>query len=189
MQPVVPPSGVTPGGIDPSPMVRVWDPFVRIFHWSLVALFGFAYATGDVWDDLHEAAGYAIGALVLARIVWGFVGPAHARFRDFIYGPSTILSFLRDSLALGARRYLGHNPAGGAMVVALLGMIALICVTGVMMGLDPFWGEEWVEDLHVLGVWCALGLIVLHLLGVVLASIEHSENLVVAMFTGLKRRD
>ena len=187
MQRMVPPSGVTPGRVDAPPMVRVWDPFVRIFHWSLVALFG--YATGDVWDDLHEAAGYAIGALVLARIVWGVVGPAHARFRDFLYSPRTILRFLRDSLALRARRYLGHNPAGGAMVVALLGMIALICVTGVMMGLDAFWGEEWVEDLHVLGVWGTLGLIVLHLLGVVLASIEHSENLVAAMFTGLKRRD
>lgn len=189
MQRAVPPSGTTAGRAHAPQMVRVWDPFVRIFHWSLVALFGFAYATGDVWDDLHEAAGYAIGALVLARIVWGFVGPAHARFRDFIYGPSTILRFLRDSLALGARRYLGHNPAGGAMVVALLAMIVIICLTGVMMGLDAFWGEEWVEDVHVLGVWGTLGLIVLHLLGVVLASIEHSENLVRAMFTGLKRRD
>ncbi|MGL4280470.1 MAG: cytochrome b/b6 domain-containing protein [Albidovulum sp.] len=174
----------------PSPdMVRVWDPFVRIFHWSLVTLFAFCYVTGDHWEDYHEPAGYLILFLLVVRIVWGFVGPLHARFSDFIYRPETVLAFLRDSLRMKAPRYLGHNPAGGAMVIALILMIAVICASGVMMGMDAFWGEEWVEDLHELAVWATVGLIGLHLAGVIVASLEHGENLVRAMVTGRKRRE
>lgn len=172
-----------------SDTVRVWDPFVRIFHWSLVTLFAFCYATSDHWEDYHEAAGYLIILLLALRVVWGLVGSPHARFSDFIYRPATVLSFLRASLRMKAPRYLGHNPAGGAMVVALIAMVAVICASGVMMGMDAFWGEEWVEDLHELAVWAAIGLICLHLVGVIIASLEHGENLVRSMVTGRKRRE
>lgn len=171
------------------PTVLVWDPFVRVFHWSLAGLFVFCFATGDVWEQPHEWAGYAIAALVVSRVVWGLFGPRHARFSDFVFRPSIILGFLRDSLHFRAKRYLGHNPAGGAMVLALLGSMAVICATGVMMGMDAFWGEAWVEDLHVAASWGAIALIVLHIGGVVLASIEHRENLVRAMLTGRKRAE
>lgn len=167
--------------------VRVWDPFVRMFHWSLVGLFAFAWATGDEWDKAHEIAGYTIAALIGARLLWGLFGTRHARFSDFIYSPSTILAFLRDSVALRAKRYIGHNPAGGAMAVALLIAIGVICASGYMMTLDAFWGEEWVEDVHELAVNATLVLIALHVGGVVLASIEHKENLVRSMITGWKR--
>jgi cytochrome b len=171
------------------PTVLVWDPFVRVFHWSLAGLFVFCFATGDLWEQPHEWAGYAITALVGSRVVWGLFGPRHARFSDFVFRPSIILGFLRDSLHFRAKRYLGHNPAGGAMVLALLGSMAVICATGVMMGMDAFWGEAWVEDLHVAASWGAIALIVLHIGGVVLASIEHRENLVRAMLTGRKRAE
>lgn len=170
-----------------SGQVKVWDAFVRVFHWSLAGLFLFCFATGDLWQHPHEWAGYAIAALVGGRVVWGLIGPAHARFSDFLYRPAVIVGFLRDSLRLRARRYLGHNPAGGAMVIALLVATTVICATGVMMGMDAFWGEEWVEDLHVGTTWLAIALIVLHLGGVILASIEHRENLVLSMLTGRKR--
>jgi cytochrome b len=170
-----------------SPVVLVWDPFVRFFHWSLVGLFVFCFLTGDVWDEAHEWAGYAIAALICGRTVWGFVGPRHARFADFLYRPSVILGFLADSLRLRARRYLGHNPAGGAMVVALFVSIAVVCLSGIMMGLDAFWGEAWVEGLHVAATWIAIALVALHVGGVALASREHRENLVQAMITGRKR--
>ena len=170
-------------------LIRVWDPFVRLFHWSLVGLFAFAFLTGDEWDKAHEAAGYTIAALVAARVLWGFVGPRHARFSDFIHSPSAILGFLRDSLSLKARRHIGHNPAGGAMVIALLIAISVICASGYMMGLDAFWGEEWVEELHEGAVNVTLGLIALHIIGVIVASVEHKENLARAMVTGWKRKD
>src|SRR5262249_49770075 len=130
-------------------MVRVWDPFIRVFHWSLVALFAFAFVTGDAWMKAHVLAGYAIAALVAMRIVWGLVGSRHARFASFVFGPRPTLAFLRDTMRMKARRYLGHNPAGGAMVVTLLVALAVIVSTGYAMTTDAFWGVEWVEDLHV----------------------------------------
>jgi len=168
--------------------VRVWDPFVRIFHWSLVGLFIFAFATGDEWDKPHEIAGYIIAGLVALRIIWGFVGSRHARFSDFVRGPGEVFRFIRDTLRLRAPRHLGHNPAGGIMVVALLLAISVVCATGYMMTTDAFWGTDWVEEVHEAAVYGTLGLVILHVLGVIVASSEHSENLVRAMFTGRKRR-
>lgn len=169
-------------------LIRVWDPMVRVFHWSLLAAFIAAYASSSDWEKLHIKLGYVVAGLVAFRLVWGVIGSPHARFRDFIYRPATVLAFLRDSLMLRARRYLGHNPAGGAMVIALLTALTGICATGYMMSLDAFWGAQWVEDLHKLLVNAALVLVALHLVGVVLASYEHKENLVKSMFTGKKRR-
>ncbi|MBJ6125617.1 cytochrome b/b6 domain-containing protein [Microvirga splendida] len=167
--------------------VRVWDPFVRIFHWSLVGLFALAFVTGDEIEWLHIRIGYAIAALVALRIVWGFIGTRHARFGDFVRSPSEIAIYSAQVLRLRAPRHLGHNPAGGAMVVALLVMIAGIAATGFAMTTDAFWGSQWVEDLHEGLVYATIGLIILHVAGVVFSSLEHGENLVKAMITGRKR--
>ena len=99
------------GGVRPR-MVKVWDPFVRLFHWSLVGLFAFAFVTGEEWMKAHILAGYAIAALVAVRLVWGLIGSRHARFSSFVAGPRTTLEFLRDTLRMKARRYLGHIPPG-----------------------------------------------------------------------------
>jgi cytochrome b len=170
-----------------SSRIKVWDPFVRVFHWSLVVLFATAFLTADESKSLHENAGYAIAALVGMRILWGFVGSRPARFTDFVKGPRTVLAFLRDSLAMRAIRYVGHNPAGGAMVLALLAAISTICVTGWMMTTNTWWGVDWVEEVHETAAYGTLVLIGLHVLGVALASLEHRENLVRAMITGWKR--
>ena len=169
--------------------VRVWDPVVRIFHWSLLGFFVFAYFTGDEWDWAHERAGYIVASLIAIRIVWGMVGSKHARFSDFIYRPTIVLAYLKDSIAMRAKRYMGHNPAGGAMVVALILAILGISVSGYMMTMDMFWGEEWVEDIHEILVNGTLVLIALHVVGIVVASFEHKENLVKSMITGRKRRN
>lgn len=167
--------------------IKVWDPFVRLFHWSLVGLFAFSYATGDEWKSAHVVSGYLIGSLIAMRVLWGLFGSEHARFVDFIYSPVTVLSFLADTARMQAKRYIGHNPAGGAMVIALLLTVGGIATTGYMMTTDAYWGIEWVEDTHKILVNVALGLIALHVAGVVLASVEHGENLVRAMVTGRKR--
>lgn len=175
------------GGAMPPETVRVWDPLVRLFHWSLVGLFAFAFLTGDEWESAHIWAGYAIAALLGFRLIWGIAGPREARFVSFFYRPRTVLGFLKDTARLRARRYLGHNPAGGAMVMALLATIATIAGTGFMMTTDMFWGVGWVKDAHEIAANFALVLIALHVAGVVLASFEHGENLVRAMVTGRKR--
>lgn len=166
---------------------RVWDPLVRVFHWSLAGLFVIAWLTGDEVQKIHEPVGYAIAGLLAFRLLWGLVGTKHARFADFIYRPSAVIAHLRDAVLFRAKRYIGHNPAGGAMVLALMAVIGGTALTGYMMTTDAYWGVDWVEELHEVLASLALGLVGLHVLGVIFASIEHRENLVRAMVTGRKR--
>lgn len=175
------------GGAMPPATVRVWDPFIRIFHWSLVALFAIAFLTGDEIEWLHLWAGYAIALLVTLRLFWGFVGPRYARFSDFVRGPTAVWSYLRKALRLDAPRTLGHNPAGGAMILALLGLLIGLCSTGILMTTDTFWGSKMLEEIHEALAYATLALVGLHVVGVIFASIEHGENLVKSMLTGRKR--
>ena len=170
-------------------LVKVWDPLVRIFHWSLVAGIAVAWLTADEWDRAHEWIGYAVGALIVMRLVWGFIGTPFARFTQFVKGPRRTLAYLGRILRGGAERHLGHNPAGAAMIVALIATIAGVVLTGWMMTLDAFWGVDWVEDLHEVLANAILVLVALHVAGVFHASVTHRENLVRAMITGRKRRD
>ncbi|MHC4045490.1 cytochrome b/b6 domain-containing protein [Bradyrhizobium sp. 23AC] len=178
---------IVAGGEKPPATVKVWDPFVRVFHWSLAGLFLVAYATGDAIENVHIAAGYTIAGLLALRILWGIVGPRHARFRDFVRWPRAVLAYMRDVALLRAPRYLGHNPAGGAMVVALIVMLIGTCTTGYMMTTGGFWGAKWVEEVHEAFANLTIGLVVVHMLGVLVASFEHRESLVKAMITGRKR--
>lgn len=123
--------------------VKVWDPLVRLFHWSLVAAFAIAWLSGDEESRLHELAGYAIIGLVLVRIVWGFVGTRYARFSDFVYRPSAVLGYAREMLIAKPRHYLGHNPLGGMMILALLVSLLAAGATGLALqgaeqGTGPF---------------------------------------------------
>jgi cytochrome b len=181
--------------------VRVWDPAVRLFHWSLVAAFAAAYLSGDEWMSLHVNAGYLIGGLLVFRILWGFIGPRHARFRDFVRPPSAVLAYLRQAVRLSAPRHLGHNPAGGAMILALLLSLALAVVSGALLyGATDFAGPlaglfrgevaaDVLEDIHEFAANSTVLLVVLHLAGVLFASFEHAENLAKAMLTGRKREE
>ena len=179
----------TAGGLAPPATVKVWDPFVRVFHWSLVALFIVAFLTGDEVEWLHLWAGYAIAALIVIRIIWGFIGPRHARFSDFVKGPRAVAVFLKQSVHLQAPRYLGHNPAGGMMILLLLAALIGLSVTGHLMNTDTFWGSKSLEEVHEVIAYGALALVGLHVLGVIVASMEHRENLIKAMITGRKRAD
>jgi cytochrome b len=203
--------------------VKVWDPLVRVFHWTLVVAFFVAYLTGDDLLTLHVWAGYLVGGIVVLRVLWGVVGPKHARFGDFVFKPFTVWRYLLDLLCFRAQRYLGHSPAGGAMVMALL--LALAAV--VWSGLEAYAVEENAGPLALAspevrqsmpdegagrlwlvseeedddsddgdGLWAELhevlseltfALVILHILGVLLASLVHRENLIRVMITGEKR--
>jgi len=184
--------------------VRVWDPLLRIFHWTLVVAFTVAFFTDD--EDLllpHVWAGYVVVGLLVFRLLWGFVGTHHARFADFVFRPSRVVSYLWDTLQGEGKRYLGHNPAGGWMIILLLVMLSLISVTGlVLYGADEHAGplaglmagagedvEETFEALHEFFANFTLFLVIVHLAGVAVESILHKENLVWAMLSGYKRGD
>ncbi len=172
---------------DRSGWITVWDPFVRIFHWSTVGLVTLAFLTDE--DRLvHDTAGYVVLGLVLARISWGFVGSKHARFRDFVPSPRRFLQYVGDIGAGRARRHIGHNPAGGAMIAVLLALLLVTAVSGWLSETDAFFGVAWVSHLHHRAAHLLLPLIGFHILGVVISSRSHGENLVLAMITGRKRR-
>jgi cytochrome b len=180
---------------------RVWDLAVRVFHWSLATAFAVSYLTEDELQTVHIYAGYLVGVLIAFRLLWGFVGPRHARFSDFVRTPSAVLAYLKAAVRMRAPRFLGHNPAGGAMVVALLITLAVTVVSGMALyGTTDFAGPlaglfrgdaaaDVLKEVHELAANLTLGLVVLHLAGVVFASLEHRENLVKAMITGRKEEN
>jgi cytochrome b len=169
------------------PSIAVWDPLVRLFHWSLAVSFVIAWLTADEWESLHIWAGYAAGALIAFRVLWGVVGPRYARFAQFMRPPATTLGYLSATLRGREPRYIGHNPLGALMIIALMFGLAGTAVTGWMYTLDAFWGVEWVEETHELLANVMLALVFLHVAGVVFASLRHGENLVRAMVVGRKR--
>jgi cytochrome b len=167
--------------------IQVWDPFVRVFHWSLVILFALAWLT-EHRQALHQPIGYAILGLVALRIAWGFVGSRHARFADFVRPPQTTLAYLRGLLTGSAPRVLGHNPLAGVMILALFATLLATGASGWLMTTGSFRSAEWLEELHEALAWLTLALVGLHVLAVLVMSAVHGENLVRAMITGRKRQ-
>jgi len=199
--------------------INVWDPMIRIFHWSLVVFFTTAFLTGDEESILHAYVGYMVVGLVLFRILWGVVGTKHARFNDFIYRPSKVIQYLKDLASGTPRHYVGHNPAGGYMVILLLATLLIVTFSGLktygIEGHGPLavnteisvisstkaatedvdsdgssrkGGSFW-EEIHEMSSNFMLALIALHILGIVIASRLHKENLIKAMITGKKKVD
>jgi cytochrome b len=182
--------------------IRVWDPLVRIFHWALVGGFATAFIVEDDLLVVHVWAGYLVLALIAVRLVWGLIGTRHARFSAFVRKPSEVLAYVRDALRLRAPRYLGHNPAGGAMVIALMTAVVLTGLSGLavygaeelsgplaplMSALPGSWGHFF-EEVHEVMANLTLVLIVAHVAGVIFSSLSHRENLIGGMITGFKRR-
>lgn len=172
-----------------SAMVRVWDPLVRVFHWGLVSAMITAYGTPFMDDRIHARAGYAAAGLVALRVVWGVTGTRHARFSSFVKRPLTVFAYMRDIVRGTATRHLGHNPAGGAMVVALILSVLTTAMTGFLMYTNVYkYGDDTIPRLHILAANATLVLTAIHLTGVGIVSILQRENLVGSMFTGRKRR-
>jgi cytochrome b len=214
----------------PARTVAVWDPAIRVAHWLLVFAFAAAYLTGEGQEEgvtriVHLWSGYVAGVIVVLRVLWGLIGPRHARFTDFVYRPAKVLRYLFALLRGNAYRYIGHSPAGGAMVVALLLCLAGTVMTGMVANGDlndvslagqpalvrqPRAEHEqdaeqaqekiadhvgrraegetsFVDELHATLANLTLILVVLHVIGVGVASVVHRENLVRAMIDGRKR--
>ncbi len=181
--------------------VRVWDLPVRLFHWTLVALFAFQFWSGQTGGNAmqwHLYAGYATLVLVLFRILWGLLGSSYARFANFVQGPAACRHYARQLYSRQPAPSAGHNPLGGWMVLLLLAALALQTVTGLFANdqiatqgpLADLVSDAWSDRLSTVHVWnfyVLLGLACLHVAAVLYHWLVKKENLVGAMFTGVKR--
>lgn len=181
--------------------VKVWDVPVRLFHWLLVLLFAFMFfsgKSGGEWIEWHMRAGYAVLALVLFRILWGFAGSTHARFTSFLAAPSACIECMKHLLARKPSPYPGHNPLGGWMVLVLL--LALLVQTGTglfanddLLSNGPLYdliSKATSDQLTMIHIWNFNLLLLLagaHLIAVLYHAAFMKENLIGAMFTGVKR--
>jgi cytochrome b len=163
--------------------LKVWDALVRVAHWTLLAsVLGAWFTRGAP----HEWIGYAALAVVSLRIAWGFLGSPYARFSQFVRRPAATLTYARSVARRKEARYLGHNPLGGWMVVALLAAVTLTGLSGWLSVTERFWGVEWVQETHEALANALAALAFLHVAGVAYTSARHRENLVRAMLTGSK---
>lgn len=168
--------------------VNVWDRFVRIFHWSLVACVLTNFFVIDDGETLHQWLGYTASSLVLARIVWGFIGPRHARFSDFFPTPARIRRHLAGLFSGARDHHDGHNPVGALVMLAMLGVVLALGLTGFLQTTNAFWGEEWLQELHEMLATTLIAFAGLHAAAAVAMSHLERTNLIAAMITGVKVR-
>lgn len=166
--------------------IKVWDPAVRLFHWSLVIAFT---ANALILDDdskLHQYVGYVVVGLVAFRVLWGFVGSRYARFNSFPPSVAGATEQLSDMATGRTKIHVGHTPLGALMIYNLLATLAIIGASGYLMTTDMFWGVEWPEEIHQLSVAWAEFSVVLHIAAVLFESRRTKVNLPRAMMTGVK---
>ncbi len=167
--------------------VRVWDPFVRLFHWSLVSCVLLNQFVLHEGEAAHTRVGYLAGALVLARVLWGLIGSRHARFADCLPTPGRLRRHVAALRQGRPPRHEGHNPLGALMMLFLMALVLALGITGWLQTTDAYFGEEWLMELHE---WLANGLLVaaaLHGIAAIVMGRLERVNLVRAMVTGVKR--
>jgi cytochrome b len=171
----------------PSAPVLVWDLLLRLLHWATASCVLVAWVTPNDYDTLHRSAGYAVLMLMALRLLWGFLGTRYSRFRNPLRVLRILPRYLLDIGRGRSRRYLGLNPAGTAMSMAMLILLLISGITGWMQVTLRFFGVAWVQDTHTYASYAVMLLALLHVLGVVAMSIRQRENLTRAMITGWKR--
>ena len=177
----------SPVRADAPATVVVWDWPLRLYHCTLAASVLIAWFTPNIYDTVHRIAGYTVLGLIAFRLVWGFAGTRYSRFRSFIRLLRATPGFLWGLRRGQTGRYLGLNPAGAAMSVTLLVLLAVSAISGWMQVTVRFFGVAWVEDLHTYSSDLVMILVIVHVLGVLTMCVLQRENLVGAMITGRKR--
>jgi cytochrome b len=171
--------------------VLIWDLPTRLFHWLLSAGFVAAAVIALLLGEdsplfpYHSIIGLTIGLMVCLRVIWGVAGTRYARFGSFIFGPGAVIEYMKGALVGGGKRYIGHNPGSAVAIFALLGLVLAMAVTGIMLGQ----GNEGVEEIHEILAYVTVGVVVVHILGVVFHTIRHRENITASMIHGRKNAE
>lgn len=166
--------------------ILVWDVPTRVFHWLLVLSFTVAFLTAESerTRDIHVLSGYILLGLLAFRLLWGFIGTRYARFGSFLFSPGEVISYLRSLAKRKPVHYAGHNPAGSVAIWLLLALGVASGVSGVMVYQEL--GGDVLEELHEVVSYAMLAVVAVHVLGVLVSSMMHRENLVRSMITGYK---
>lgn len=164
--------------------VRTWDPLVRVVHWAVACAIVVDLLNEAGANPWHRWIGYAALAMVAMRLAWGVVGSPHARITAMLRSASNVRSYLA---ARGSRAHEGHTPLGAMMAFALWALVIACGVTGWMLQLDRYWGDETVETVHAAFAYTLAALVPIHVIGALVTSVRQRTNLVAAMFTGVKR--
>jgi cytochrome b len=181
--------------------IHVWDLPTRLFHWLLVIFVAVSFASGKIGGnamELHEWSGFAVLALLLFRLGWGFVGGRQSRFKSFVCGPAAVARYAVGVVRGDAPRFLGHNPLGGWSIVAMLITLLVQAVTGLFANDDIFtegplyaWvskdASDWLTRIHRLNQDVIIVLVCVHILAVFFYLWVKRENLIIPMITGKKR--
>lgn len=167
--------------------IAVWDPLVRLIHWSLALTVLLNGAITEEEGTAHEWVGYVALALVATRLLWALVGPRPARFSAFPPSPGRAVAYLRDMFAGRRTVHLSHNPLGALMVYNIWLTVIAMGVTGHMMTTIGFFGIDWVEEAHEAAFAWLIVSVALHVAGVMFDTWRSRVNLVRAMVGGRKR--
>ncbi len=172
-----------------SPTEKLWDPLIRLFHWSIACIFVANYFINEAGESWHVWLGYVAVFWLVIRFIWGFIGKGAARWSDFFPTPSTLGLHLRALIKGEEYHRMGHSPLGAVVMILMMSCILFLGITGFMMQeIDYFWGEEWVEDLHAVIANTLLALVLIHLLAALSESYRLKENLPLSMLTGRRRK-
>jgi cytochrome b len=171
-----------------APAEKLWDPLIRLFHWSIAFIFIANYFFNEAGEDWHQWLGYAAAVWVVVRFAWGFLGKGAARWSDFFPTP-TRLALHINALREGKTYHrMGHSPLGALVMIIMMLLMLLLGVTGYMMEeIDYFWGVEWLENLHEWIANSLMALVILHVTAALLESYRLRENLPLSMVTGKRR--
>ena len=172
----------------PASFVSVWDPLVRIAHWSVAILVAVEMLNEAGANPWHRYLGYAAGALVMVRLAWGLFGSRYARLTAMAHRAKHVVSYLRSAQRAGVQSYAGHNPLGACMAFALWLLVLLVVITGGLLQLDAFWGDDTMQAVHAAASYVLAACALVHVAGVLVTSAVHRTHLVRGMITGKKAR-
>ena len=173
----------------PAPTEKIWDPLIRIFHWSIAVIFVANYCFNEAGDNWHQWLGYAAVAWLLGRFFWGFFGAGSARWSDFFPTRVTLAAHVKALLNGEQYHRLGHSPIGALVMILMMLCILSLGISGFMMEeIDYFWGEDWLNDLHSWIANTLLALVLIHIFAALFESYRLKENLPLSMITGKRRR-
>lgn len=168
-------------------MAPVWSLGTRLLHWTLALSMIASFITHEGGGRIHEWTGYLALAAASGRVALGLFATGRWRFDSFVRGAGSTFAYARAVWHRREPHFLGHNPLGGWMVLALLTAALLAGASGAAFVTDRFWGDSQVLLLHAVAGWSLLALLPLHLAGVLFTSVRQRENLVRAMLDGRKR--